>query len=141
MRRTLFTLAAALSAVLCVGACVLWVRGYLAYDEIQWTQASDAGRRHYSWYFSLASGRGGLAAALDAEISYPDSLTPAEAARPLDRWSHAAHHQQGPVYPRAVAPRAASTWGGFSVLWLNDPATVARDLIVPAWFVVLLCSI
>jgi hypothetical protein len=141
MRRTLFTLAAALCAVLCVGACVLWVRGYMAYDEIQWTRASNAGGRHYAWYFTLASGRGRLAAALDAEISYPDSLTPAEGARPLDCWSSAVHVQRPPAYPQPFAPRAASTRGGFAVLWVSDPATVARDVIVPAWFVVLSTAI
>ena len=33
MRRKLFTLAAGVSAVLCAGVCVLWVRSYFREDE------------------------------------------------------------------------------------------------------------
>jgi hypothetical protein len=34
MRRRLFTLAAALSAALCVAVCALWVRSYWRHDEV-----------------------------------------------------------------------------------------------------------
>jgi hypothetical protein len=140
MRRKLFTLAAAVSALLCIAAVVLWVRGYWAYDDLAWTRASNAGNRHYSWYLSLASGRGGLGVMLDAEVAYTDSLSPAEAARPLDRWSAPEHLRHAPAYPQPFAPRAAVTFGGFAVLWVANPGTVARDVIVPAWFVVLLTA-
>ena len=103
MRRKLFTLAAGASAVLCIAAVVLWARGYWAYDEITWTRASNAGNRHYSWYLSIASGRGGLGVMMDAEIAYADSLSPAEAARPLDRWSGAKHLRAAGL-PAAVRP-------------------------------------
>lgn len=36
MRRKLFTLAARVSAVLCVAVCVLWVRSYWRADEWGW---------------------------------------------------------------------------------------------------------
>src|SRR4051812_21203731 len=36
MRRKLFTLAAGVSAVLCVAVCVLWVRGYWVADYWFW---------------------------------------------------------------------------------------------------------
>jgi hypothetical protein len=42
MRRNLFTLASALSAVLCVGVCVLWVRSYRVADAVGWSSTSDA---------------------------------------------------------------------------------------------------
>src|SRR6478609_8924754 len=116
MRRRLFTLAAALSAVLCVAALALWVRGRWAYDELVWTRAVNAGGLHYHWYFTLASGRGGLGVMLDAEIDYADGLTPAEAARPMNRWSPAEHVRRPRAYPQPFAPRAAWTGGGFSVL-------------------------
>jgi hypothetical protein len=38
MRRNLFTLAAAVSAVLCAGVCVLWVRSEFVMDEALWTR-------------------------------------------------------------------------------------------------------
>jgi hypothetical protein len=41
MRRQLFTLAAAVSAVLCVGVCVLWVRGYKVPDSLSWVRGGD----------------------------------------------------------------------------------------------------
>src|SRR3954470_15482826 len=34
MRRKLFTLAAGVSAVLCVGVCLLWLRSYWRHDEV-----------------------------------------------------------------------------------------------------------
>src|SRR6476620_2595134 len=43
MRRRLFTLAAVLSAVLCVGTCALWVRSYSVQDTLLW-QRVDGGR-------------------------------------------------------------------------------------------------
>ena len=39
MRRKVFTLAAGVSAVLCVGLCVLWVRSYFVVDAIDGTSA------------------------------------------------------------------------------------------------------
>src|SRR4051794_12244892 len=50
MRRTLFTLAAAVSAVLFVAACGLWVRSYFSADTLHWF---GEGRE-----FCLASNRG-----------------------------------------------------------------------------------
>ena len=44
MRRKIFTLATALSAVLCVAAGVLWVRCYTASDTLYW---NDVGERDY----------------------------------------------------------------------------------------------
>jgi hypothetical protein len=39
MRRRLFNIAAALSLLLCVAACVMWVRSYRVMDRVQWRNA------------------------------------------------------------------------------------------------------
>src|SRR4051812_18294186 len=45
MKRKLFTFAASLSAVLCVGVCTLWVRSYQAGDVWTLAIAADGDRR------------------------------------------------------------------------------------------------
>ena len=52
MRRKLFTLAAAVSAVLCIAVCVLWVRSYNAGDVLTLANAADGDIR------TVASERG-----------------------------------------------------------------------------------
>src|SRR4051812_5057571 len=52
MKRKLFTFAASLSAVLCVGVCTLWVRSYQAGDVWTLANAADGARR------TVASERG-----------------------------------------------------------------------------------
>jgi hypothetical protein len=62
MRRKLFTLAAGVSAVLCAGTCVLWVRSYWAGEELIWDGASAADQPGRRWDDATAIlvGRGGL---------------------------------------------------------------------------------
>ena len=53
MRRKLFTLAAGVSAVLFVGACVLWVRGGATRDQFSLGRAGG-------WLVQVGSGEGRL---------------------------------------------------------------------------------
>ena len=64
MRRKLFTLAAALSAALCVAACVLWVRSYWAGDAVS-INLPQFGRPLADETLNLVSGRGGLCVSVD----------------------------------------------------------------------------
>ena len=60
MRRRLFTLAAAGSAVLCVGVCGLWVRSYGRSDGAGWYGPPYPGAAtRQAW--ELSTGRGGFA--------------------------------------------------------------------------------
>ena len=60
--RHLFTILSALSLLLCVGTCVLWVRSYSVWDEVVW----DA-RNTYGSTLSIASLRGRVNLSLTRE--------------------------------------------------------------------------
>jgi hypothetical protein len=64
MRRKLFTPAAGMSAVLCVAACVLWVRSYWAGDAVS-VNLPQFGRPLADETLNVASGRGGLRVSVD----------------------------------------------------------------------------
>ena len=131
MRRKLFTLAAGVSAVVCVGVCVLWVRSYSVQDEVQWRRV-DGSRR-------LKSAPGHIVLAMD-----------------LADWSHQPKDSYGIIYERQPPTPAADelfamyalsigrldsfvhwTWGGFAWWrWAGSASSIAR-LVVPFWSVVL----
>jgi hypothetical protein len=58
--RTLFTIAAGCSAVLCAATCVLWVRGHFVCKTLSRDAWSHDGRRLRESTWWLLSGRGGL---------------------------------------------------------------------------------
>src|SRR5882724_4309292 len=60
VRRRLFSLAAALSLLLCVGVFVLWVRGHCFGEVFGLTQSEWTGRESNLTDLSLTSGRGGI---------------------------------------------------------------------------------
>jgi hypothetical protein len=64
MRRKLFTLAAALSAALCLAACALWARSYWAGDAVS-INLPQFGRPLADETLNLVSGRGGFRASMD----------------------------------------------------------------------------
>src|SRR5689334_6204292 len=72
MRRKLFTLAAAVSAVVCVGVCGLWVRSYQVDETLTWDRSYGAvrSRTDRSWVVDCQAG-GLLAGASTYTISGP----------------------------------------------------------------------
>jgi hypothetical protein len=64
MIRRLFTVVSALSLLLCVGTCVLWVRSYWRHDVVrrdnEWTQTRPRAYRVMDWVFYSSRGRAGF---------------------------------------------------------------------------------
>ena len=137
LTRRLLNLLTALSLVLCVTVCVLWVRSYWVADELQWTRVDNVGRAHYRWYAFVTSGRGGLALCRDAEVSDVASITAREAALSTGvcQWRG---WRRGPAYDYpgpAFSTRPLTS--SFHFAWETSPATVLRELIVPYWAIAL----
>jgi len=137
MVRRLLNRLTVLSLLLCVAACGLWVRSYLAHDVLSWTRADDVGGSRYGWYRVVASGRGRLAYACDAEVYQRSSVTAREAARLVGRWQWAGW-QRGPAGYAAPAfgGRPNLPWG-FHLAWRVDASTVRREVVLPYWAVAL----
>src|SRR6185369_17978142 len=63
MKRRLLNLLTALSLLLCVAVCGLWVRGYFVADAVSWRRLSTEGTDVTQWVGSAHSGLGALAVA------------------------------------------------------------------------------
>src|SRR3954462_47082 len=59
MRRKLFPIAAAVSAVLCVGVCALWVRSYRVGDFLEWESPINLDAVLHPRHTMLYLGEGG----------------------------------------------------------------------------------
>ena len=127
MRRKLFTLAAGVSAALCAGVCVLWVRSYWATDCLQYVTSTDL--------TAILSTRGnfllrsdtmsGAFFAPEAVTTYYWSTRPPEDAagyRPPRTWSE-------------------WSWAGVRVQSGAWQWVSRRVIIVPAWMVLLVTAI
>jgi hypothetical protein len=61
VRRRLINLVTAMSLLLCVAACVLWVRSHWLSDRVGWADVRSQTMGHpVGWYYSLNAYRGGL---------------------------------------------------------------------------------
>jgi hypothetical protein len=144
VRRRLLNLLTALSLLLCVAIVAMWVRSHVAADAVEWQRADDVGGAHYHWYRIIASGRGRVELAYDAEVSEIGSITPQEAARPVGRWQRTARKSARLRDLLRVSPDLEPAFGGppslpfgFHFAWATSPATVRREVIVPYWALVL----
>jgi 4-amino-4-deoxy-L-arabinose transferase-like glycosyltransferase len=132
MRRKLFTLAAALSAVLCLGVCLLWVRSYWRSDTLagycsrdQWVEVSSWRGRVVLAHVSrdnLAESR--LLRGYRAEVVYPEE--PGARHPGVLRLGFAFYHHRSP--PHVV---------GFNttMLWLPDWLLILLSAPLPLAFV------
>jgi hypothetical protein len=147
MRRKLFTLAAGVSAVLCVGACGLWIRSYWRADQIDMFAKGSEYRQRPLWMATAISAKGGLGVSVSHSTEYfPDdaswrrSLT-RPTAMPLQHESWGAR-----AYPRWAGKGITSTWQGMGFQWLRRVRTepdlwaVQRSVVVPLWVAALLTA-
>ena len=141
MTRGLLNFLTALSLLLCLGVCALWVRGNFTGDEWLWIRAENRGASHFVWYFALASGHGGVALSCDAEVYDLSSVSAPERAQPVGRWRWRRHLTGPPAYPSPAFFSSAAPPSGFFARWSTSPDTVRREVIVPCWTVALPASI
>src|SRR3954447_2199468 len=117
MRRKLFTFAAVLSSLLCVAACVLWVRSYTVEDALLWQRVDGA-----RWARSV-SGRLLLAAELadwsHADANYYGIKYRSASPEPVDA--------DASLYLLSVGPRdiwVHRQWGSFKwTRWVGSGAS------------------
>ena len=148
VRRRLLNLLAVLSLLLCVAACVLWVRSRRALDYVDWHSAVSGGL-HPEWSVSLQSREGLLhVEALHAQLPVfsPDELAdlakyagPApdtggfrRVSGPLQRFALAVG---GPGFGRIDRPLTYRLAGGRQQGWLSG-----FTLTVPHWAVAALAG-
>jgi len=150
MRRKLFTLAAGVSAVLCVGVCVLWVRSYRVNDVDGWYVNHWDGLAGKTRAWGINSDSGGLAFfALNRSFSPgPDPVKAIELKVDNPELSKPGFSQEPSYgYPYMWDYRG---WGrfGFGLFWGDRPSygeyerTVRNDhfMVLPDWFVALMCA-
>jgi hypothetical protein len=145
MRRTLFTFFSAVSLLLCVAACVFWVRSYWRGDRVDAFVYPYQYRQTPAWSIALISGKGGLGLSVAHNCRYyaDEARWRREIERrPARRISH-------DLFP-AVYPRwSAGDWGwsraGFQWLRRDETAptywSTQRSVVVPYWLPALLSAI
>src|SRR4051794_16906311 len=151
MRRKLFTFAAGVSALLCVGVCVLWVRSYRVNDVDGWYINHWDGLAGKTRAWGICSDSGGLAFfALNRSFSPgPDPARAIEFKGHNPELSEPGFSQTRPCgYPYMRDHRG---WGrfGFGLFWGDRPTsygeydrTVRNDhfIVLPDWFVASMCA-
>ena len=132
MKRRALNVAAALAVVLCVGACVLWVRSYIVGERLVWSWASARAGEFSA--FEIYSGGGGVA------LAYY-SAAPTD---PAERATMQLAVEREPLYYETRTPRyrwlrsPPRRWAlGFDYLY--DTAAVPRlrpipRVAAPWWF-------
>jgi len=137
MRRKLFTLAAGMSAVLCVGVCVLWVRSWWVDDRLSWNRIVDGAALEY-WEGSVHSMRGRMWVSTWHQKGYWDDRH----ARPPTNWAGLHWERESPSAPRVYEPFSyhwlCGFWGSHApyvhqVTTLVDEWYGGRMVSFPAW--------
>ena len=138
MGRRLFTLCSVLSLLLCVAACVLWVRSYVA-NDVLWGDKAIAvepaaiDRR----MFTAESGRGGLLLHTGRIITADERIF---AGPPTGRWLI-----QMRCAPLASAPARQTQYLGFAFdrRHFKDALTANSSVVavIPYWFIALGASV
>jgi hypothetical protein len=128
MRRRLFNLAAAISALLFAATAAFWARSYWAGDVVQWTVAGHSGELHAS------RGR----ATYHRQDLSPILIRP---DRPRWHWHHEAyapHSSEGPEF--GIPPEVGWWWRGFGWTTLSSGGGLAmhRFAYAPYWALVAL---
>lgn len=128
--RRLFMLVSALSMLMCMGTCALWVRGYVVEDSVTW-QRADARR-------VLRSTPGNFIVDLNVS-NWPGGGMGLRYAREApNRWAVAA--AKSDAYTLSVGPRdhlVSWNWGGFAWWqWQGWSGNSIATLVIPAWSVV-----
>ena len=122
MRRGVFTLASALSLLLCVAAAVLWVRSGRTLDMVGYHWWRYTG---HEYGFGFTSGRGGL----QIEWSHYRQSVPPERDR---RWTHFV--RLNPAYAGTLPGR--SPWHhpfSFDRYGSSTGADQVSELVLPIW--------
>jgi hypothetical protein len=124
MRRKLFTLAAVVSAVLCVAACVLWVRSYSVSDHWYWyhpVSVTDLSLSRGSFYFRELT-MSGSQVLFSLHTSGHESRTPPESTE-------------------AVAYLFRHGFAGFGIRRRAPGQMRFTDLLVPVWPLIVVSSL
>ena len=148
MNPRLLTIISALSLLLCVAVCVLWVRSYFVADRLFWQGFEDVEDRSYWRQDVVRVGRGGIGM---NHIVQSQPRNPQSGAEGFASWRSRSvpfHGTFPPEYPdfkfsRDDVPR----WGGFKYGAFAHPDADARktrpraygwQVVVPLWAVLLL---
>src|SRR3954452_7738197 len=108
MHRKLFTLAAGVSAVVCIAVAGLCVRGYFVTDQFYTQGFWDAGDRSYWGQERILTGRGGISLARVVQSGSRPSYGMQMGRR---FGSHPFHITRPPEYPESdLAASNRSTW-------------------------------
>jgi hypothetical protein len=124
LARHLFTLCAAVSLLLCVAVCVLWVRSYSVMDIVAVRQGENLADRLYS-------SRGSLALMMERP-------RPGGASDPSTLWGKLGRGSPQDFYVRYGWGTSEHMWGGFRYFADVTPYASRRDIVVPIWSLLVL---
>jgi hypothetical protein len=144
VRRRLFTLCSALSLLLCVAVCVLWVRSHLVGEQLRWeSETTDPPTVVWAWSFASDGGRAGVYFKREHVLS----LSPQEYAgwrRMYQRYPPRTGWRREPL--NLARPPGFLGFGflyenpGFQDVWAKRAAVEADEFLLtaPYWFLTLL---
>jgi hypothetical protein len=143
VKRRLSTILSALSLLLFVAVCVLWVRSYWVADHIQWTHRQMESAQYAERYFTLISDRGTFDVSLMVFLTQRrlvrQELIERYGGNGVAQWSYSG------LAPEVVLRRSKSRW------WPDYDAVDhgsrqarldrLRALIVPYWRMAVLAAV
>jgi hypothetical protein len=128
LARHAFTVLSTLSLLLCVAACVLWVRSYRIKDDLR--RHTPAGADRHQAVTMLMSGKGGLA------FCHMDGTN----LGALSDWTWTTR-QGAPAYAGGItwSPPSSplASRAGFDVLRMDGPGTQLFAFMLPIWSIVI----
>ena len=134
MRRGLFTISSAISLLLCIAVCTLWIRSYWLGDTVTWANA-DGHRR-----IRTASGSLSIHLALEDWSTVPARFQPLRYQR--DDWSTPMNWH---VFLSPNPGNVHTSWefAGFAWYQLRNTRTGARSVIsvTPFWSLALVTAV
>lgn len=128
MRRKRFSVAVAVSLLLCLTTAALWVRSYWRYDEVGWGRSARRGATGTRFSIVLVSESGQLHLhyqQYEQRISYPQDWPAEGSASRRGSWR---------TLPAVRGRYAHLGRSGFHVGAIIRPDLTSRALLVPHWF-------
>ncbi len=146
MKRKLAAIFLAVSLLVCVSVCVLWVRSYWHGDRVDAFVKGSAYRQTPVWMFALVSGNGGFGISqTHGNAYYTDEETWRRVLERNPERRRSYYRPQPAVYPQWTPGQSEWRWAGFQ--WTRSERldlnswSIQRSVVLPYWLPCLITAV
>jgi hypothetical protein len=146
MKHRLAAIFAALSLLVCVSTCALWVRSYWHGDRVDAFVKGSAYRQTPVWMGAFVSGNGGFGISeAHSNTYYVHEETWRRVLERTPERARSYYRAQPAVYPQWTAGESQWRWAGFQWTRIErrDPTSwsIQRSIVLPYWLPCLITAI